>query len=280
MRTDLYRDPKVCAIADRLMHQHGELAQYVSQNCQRDMTVTRNVMRNVTVGALVSVWGVMRLRGKRVNDDLVFKSGTLWIIDDLSELPGFGEAMASIGWVLADEDGITFPNFFSDYNVDPNEDANSKNAERQRRYREKNKLKSNVTDDVTKASQSNAREEKRREEKKERNTKTPAIAAPDGVADSVWADFVQLRKDKKAKLTQTALDGIAAEAVKAGWSLDAALRECCARGWTGFKAHWVAEKPAISSTQQPLNKQQALEQRNRAVADQWLREQEQQDATR
>ena len=25
------------------------------------------------------------------------------------------------------------------------------------------------------------------------------------------------------------------EAVKAGWTLEAAMRECCARGWQGFK---------------------------------------------
>jgi uncharacterized protein YdaU (DUF1376 family) len=68
---------------------------------------------------------------------------------------------------------------------------------------------------------------------------TSAVAPPEGVTASVWADFCQLRKDKKAKLTQTAVDGIAAEAGKAGWALDAALRECCARGWVGFKAEWV-----------------------------------------
>jgi len=165
MQTGLYRDPKVCAIADALMNPHGELASYVTQNCQREMTVTRNVMRNVTVGALVSVWGVMRLRGKRVNDDLVLKGSTLWIVDDLSELPGFGQAMESVGWIKADADGLVFPNFFCEHNVDPNEYANAKNAERQRRYREKHKTDSNVTSDVTVTSQSNTREEKRREDK-------------------------------------------------------------------------------------------------------------------
>lgn len=174
MRTDLYRDPKVCSIADLLMHQEGELAAYVNQNCQRAMTVTRNVMRNVTVGALVSVWGVMRLRGKRINDDLALKSGTLWVIDDLAEIPGFGHALESVGWVVADEDGIVFPNFFSEYNVDPNEDAKAKNAERQRRYREKAKQESNVTQDVTVTSESNT--EKRREEKSKPN---PLSGKPD-----------------------------------------------------------------------------------------------------
>ena len=68
---------------------------------------------------------------------------------------------------------------------------------------------------------------------------TSAVAPPDGVCDSVWSDFVSHRKAKGAKLTQTAIDGIQAEASKAGWGLEAALRECCTRGWTGFKADWV-----------------------------------------
>jgi uncharacterized protein YdaU (DUF1376 family) len=81
------------------------------------------------------------------------------------------------------------------------------------------------------------------------NTKPPAIAAPVGVTESVWTDFVQLRKDKKAKLTQTAIDGIQAEAAKAGWSLESALRESCARGWVSFKADWVADKQAHTQPQ-------------------------------
>lgn len=77
---------------------------------------------------------------------------------------------------------------------------------------------------------------------------TSAIAPPDGVLESVWADFVELRKSKKAKLTQTAIDGIEREAHRAGWSLENALRECCSRGWTGFKADWVSDKPRQSET--------------------------------
>jgi uncharacterized protein YdaU (DUF1376 family) len=77
---------------------------------------------------------------------------------------------------------------------------------------------------------------------------TRAIAPPVGVADSVWSDFCQHRKAKGAKLTQTAMDGITREADKAGWTLENALRECCSRGWTGFKADWVADKQTHSNT--------------------------------
>jgi hypothetical protein len=64
---------------------------------------------------------------------------------------------------------------------------------------------------------------------------------PAGVSDSVWADWLAHRKAKRAAVTQTVVDAIAREAARAGMSLDAALTECCARGWTGFKAEWVQQ---------------------------------------
>ena len=68
------------------------------------------------------------------------------------------------------------------------------------------------------------------------------VATPDGVTDIVWQDWLSLRKTKKAAVTQTAIDGIAREASKAGVSLQTALETCCARGWTGFKADWLKDK--------------------------------------
>jgi len=62
---------------------------------------------------------------------------------------------------------------------------------------------------------------------------------PDGVSDSVWRDFLRIRKAKRAPMTDTALSGIRAEAEKAGLTLQQALQTCCARGWQGFKAEWL-----------------------------------------
>jgi uncharacterized protein YdaU (DUF1376 family) len=79
---------------------------------------------------------------------------------------------------------------------------------------------------------------------KTRKPKNPkdTVATPDGVTESVWQDFLSLRKTKRAAVTQTAVNGIEREARKAGVSLQAALEMCCQRGWVGFKADWVAEK--------------------------------------
>ena len=65
---------------------------------------------------------------------------------------------------------------------------------------------------------------------------------PDGVSQSVWDDFVRQRKAKKAVITDTAIQGIEREAKKANMTLNDALQEICARGWTGFKAEWVIDK--------------------------------------
>jgi hypothetical protein len=260
MRTDLYRDPRVCVMADLLMNEDGELARYVNQHCQRHMTVTRNVMRNVTVGALVSVWGVMRLRGKAEGDDLVCRAVTTSVLDDIADLPGLGAAMESVGWVLSTEEGLVFPRFFEDHNVDPDASPKSKSAARQQRYRERQKQESDVTRDVTRDGKVTPREEKRREEEKikeppispqaepEKAKRTSTITATDlqarGVEPQLAADFLALRAKKRAPFTLTALTGIEREAVMAGVSLNAALRTVTERGWQSFKAEWVGQAAA------------------------------------
>jgi hypothetical protein len=62
---------------------------------------------------------------------------------------------------------------------------------------------------------------------------------PEGVSAQVWADWLQLRKAKKAPVTQTVIDGATAEAGKAGMSLDAFLSVWCARGSQGLQADWL-----------------------------------------
>lgn len=73
---------------------------------------------------------------------------------------------------------------------------------------------------------------------------------PVGVCDSVWGDFVVLRRQKKAAITDTVMKGIAREAAKAGVTLEDALRVCCERNWASFKADWVATKPLQTTAHQ------------------------------
>lgn len=59
-----------------------------------------------------------------------------------------------------------------------------------------------------------------------------------GVDAQVAADWLAVRKAKRAALTQTALDDVVTEAHKAGISVAQAVRICAARGWQGFRASW------------------------------------------
>lgn len=134
MRTDLYRDPKVIGMADHLMQNDGLLARHINQFCQRHMAVTRNVTRCAVVGGLVAVWGVLRHRGTRVGDDLLVPNCSDAVLDDIADVPGFGEAMCSVGWAVETEDGVILPKFFGDLNAEP---IKSSGAERQKRYRDR-----------------------------------------------------------------------------------------------------------------------------------------------
>ncbi len=62
---------------------------------------------------------------------------------------------------------------------------------------------------------------------------------PDGVDEKLWADFLVIRKAKRAPVTETAIAGLRREAERAGMELNAAIATCCERGWAAFKAEWV-----------------------------------------
>jgi uncharacterized protein YdaU (DUF1376 family) len=69
--------------------------------------------------------------------------------------------------------------------------------------------------------------------------KATVVALPDGVGEQVWEDWLQLRKAKKAPVTQTVVNSATKEAEKAGISLNAFLTIWCARGSQGLEAEWL-----------------------------------------
>lgn len=62
---------------------------------------------------------------------------------------------------------------------------------------------------------------------------------PDDVAEQVWQDWQQLRKAKRAPVTQTVIDGARSESGKAGMPLEDFLRAWCRRGSQGLEAAWL-----------------------------------------
>ena len=268
MRTDLYRDPKVCIIADALLDSDGDLARHVSQVTGRDMSVTRNVTRNVTVGALVTLWGVTRHTGKRNGDDLFIAGATLSVLDDITDVPGFGEALQRVGWADEDESGVVLPNYYKTYNTEPDAEKKGKNAERQRRHREKR----NALRNVTAPSQSNAREEESREEESNTTTPTPTsksklpevlLGIPPEWQQGEIAELLCLWSNHYAKVTGQPHNSISMKAVvyemqRKGWTPEMA---CEAVIYSLGKPHWktvqhpIEHAPAARESQyKPLTK--------------------------
>lgn len=107
-------------------------------------------------------------------------------------------------------------------------------------------------------------------DKKKKEKESVIITRPDFVSERVWNDWITVRKKKGAPtVTETAWELIVSQAQKAGYSIEDALKECCLRNWVGFKAEWLESKTGHSGA--GVNKQLALEERNRQVGKQWLK---------
>jgi len=82
---------------------------------------------------------------------------------------------------------------------------------------------------------------------------------PEGVSDSIFKDYMEVRKAKKAKWTETALKGLLRESEKAKITLQEAMQICCERGWIGFKAEWIQQE-AKKAKELPLGTNEQIEQ--------------------
>lgn len=69
--------------------------------------------------------------------------------------------------------------------------------------------------------------------------KRASVPAPDDVSESVWSDWLDLRKRKRADVTSTVVEAARAEAGKAGLTFEAFLRVWCLRGTQGLQAEWL-----------------------------------------
>lgn len=83
------------------------------------------------------------------------------------------------------------------------------------------------------------KEEEKAPRKRAATPSHPAIAKPDDVEPQTWADFLTLRKAKRAPVTQTVVDDARRECAKAGMTLEGFLRVWCRRGSQGLEAAWI-----------------------------------------
>lgn len=60
-----------------------------------------------------------------------------------------------------------------------------------------------------------------------------------GASEKTVDAWLEIRKGKRLKQTDVAMEGAVDEAKKAGMTLEAALQLCCKRGWGGFESTWL-----------------------------------------
>lgn len=131
MRNTLPSNPKVVGMAQFLGSQRKLLAPLTTGYGGALLeVVTLDVVVSVVVCGLLRVWGT----ANEVARDGVLKGVTLEGLDAIAHVPGFGRAMAEVGWARESKRpiGVVLPNF-SEFNVPVDQRA----ADRQKRYRER-----------------------------------------------------------------------------------------------------------------------------------------------
>lgn len=98
-----------------------------------------------------------------------------------------------------------------------------------------------------------SREDKNSSSLRSEEKRASAPARPDDVDPQVWADWLELRKRKRAPVTATVLATAIDEAAKAGLPLEQFLRVWCARGSQGLEASWLRGNER-ANTQPPTGK--------------------------
>lgn len=88
-----------------------------------------------------------------------------------------------------------------------------------------------------------------------------ASACPNDVNPQTWADWLQLRKAKRAPVSNTVTKGARAEADKAGMSFDEFLSVWCTRGSQGLEASWLTKGQGQAASQ-PAETFRERDQRN------------------
>ena len=145
MRTDIFTDPKVIAMAEFLANQKNFIqwilpfapSPRISLRDSLSAIGYESVTLGVTVTGLLVTWGVTRRDGVRDEDDLILEHCSLNTLDRIAGVPSFGIAMQHIGWaVIEGGTSIRFPKCLI-HLTSPEEREREKSKERKRRQREK-----------------------------------------------------------------------------------------------------------------------------------------------
>lgn len=158
MRASLLLNPKVIAMADYLSKDKFFIDWWTSgtrKSCDETVTeiVTFSAVTRVTVASLLQFWSA----ANEVSRDGFLLHATSFVMDEMSGIPSFGDALIHVGWAIETDypKGISLPNFL-EYNTPLEKRDAQTGAQRTREWRRRKSC-------VTKCDESDAREEKRRE---------------------------------------------------------------------------------------------------------------------
>jgi hypothetical protein len=237
------------------------------------MGATLKADRLRVIGGLWAVWSTFDTH----SIDGVLEGYTLSALDEGIGWKSFAKAMQAVGWLVATESGLSVPEF-DEHNgssakrratdakrkeVLREEDAGARgswNTERQVSplcppsevaERALGGGQMSASDADKKPPRERVEKEKEKEGIQEGSARARPPKKPEGVPDQVWADWIALRKAKRAPVTETVIAEAQSEARKAGMTLEAFLSVWCARGSQGLQADWLKPQERIGHAPTP-----------------------------
>lgn len=84
------------------------------------------------------------------------------------------------------------------------------------------------------------------------------ITTPEGVSESIFKEYLAMRKKAKKGWTERIQNKLTTEGIKLGWSLEKVLEHCLEKEWIGFEAAWV-KKDEEKAKELPLGTDQQIE---------------------
>jgi hypothetical protein len=106
-------------------------------------------------------------------------------------------------------------------------------------------------EDEVREPDTNHQEPSRTTSKATTKKRAPTQPCPEGVEPQTWADWLSLRKAKRAPVTETVLREARAEAAKAAMTLTRFLEIWCSRGSQGLQADWLKPNERVSPVAKP-----------------------------
>lgn len=141
---------------------------------------------DLTVGKLLRVW---RWFDQHTHDGNA-PGVTPVLLDRMIGVTGLAQAMAEVGWLLINDDGLVLPNFDRHNGETAKSRANTAKRAANHRAKAAQTLTHKVSNAESNAASVTAalpREEKRREEEKEKDPHTPKGAAESALSFKAWA---------------------------------------------------------------------------------------------